>query len=242
MMELIPAIDLRDGRCVRLFQGDFNQTTVYGDDPAAMARRWQDAGATRLHVVDLDGARAGRPMQTETIAAIVRAVDIPVQLGGGLRDAQTVAAALELGVSNVILGTVAASNPALLATLVEQHGAAIIVGIDARDGIVATEGWLEDGGMRATTLAEQMAAIGVQRIIYTDISRDGTLSEPNYSATAALVKPNGPAIIASGGIARTEQLLQLAQHGVAGAIVGTALYTGHIDLAAALAQLAANDR
>lgn len=236
-MQLIPAIDLRDGRCVRLVQGDFDQTTVYGDDPVATAQRWEAAGATRIHVVDLDGAKAGRPTQTATVAAIVRAVAVPVQLGGGLRDADTVAAALDLGVSDVILGTAAVRDPELLALLVARYGAAITVGIDARNGVVATEGWLASSRRRATELADQVAQLGVSRIIYTDISRDGTLTEPNYAQTAALVRPNGPAIIASGGVARIEHLQKLAGYGIAGAIIGTALYTGHLDLAAALVAL-----
>ena len=237
-MELIPAIDLRDGRCVRLVQGDFDQTTVYGDDPVAVAQRWEAAGATRIHVVDLDGAKAGRPTQTDTVAAIVRAVGVPVQLGGGLRDQAAVETAFGLGVADVILGTAAVRDPEWLAELVARYGKAITVGIDARNGVVATEGWLASSRHRATDLADQMARIGVTRIIYTDISRDGTLSEPNYAQTAALVRPDGPAIIASGGIARFEHLQKLAEYGIAGAIVGTALYTGHIDLASALATLA----
>lgn len=233
-MQLIPAIDLRDGRCVRLVQGDFEQTTVYGDDPVAVAQQWEAAGAARIHIVDLDGAKAGRPTQTSTIAAITKAVSVPVQLGGGLRDAASVAAAFELGVSDVILGTIAVRNPELVAELVGQYGKAITIGIDARNGVVATEGWLASSRQRATELAEQMGQLGVARIIYTDISRDGTLSEPNYAQTAALVTPDGPAIIASGGIARVEHLARLAELGISGAIIGTALYTGHIDLASAI--------
>ncbi len=240
-MELIPAIDLRDGRCVRLVQGDFDQTTVYGDDPVMMAQRWQALGATRLHVVDLDGAKAGQPTQTATIAAIVKALSIPVQLGGGLRDAATVATAFELGVESVILGTAAVRDPELVGELVARYGKAITVGIDARNGVVATEGWLASSRHRAADLADQMARLGVTRIIYTDISRDGTLSEPNYGQTAALVQPGGPAIIASGGIARIEHLQKLAEYGIAGAIIGTALYTGHIDLTAALAAVNNSD-
>jgi len=202
-----------------------------------MAQRWQTLGAARLHVVDLDGAKAGQPTQTATIAAIVKALTIPVQLGGGLRDAATVAAAFELGVESVILGTAAVRNPDLVAELVARYGPAITIGIDARNGVVATEGWLASSRQRAADLADQMARLGVARIIYTDISRDGTLSEPNYAQTAALVRPGGPAIVASGGIARIEHLQKLAEYGISGAIVGTALYTGHIDLSAALAAL-----
>ena len=233
-MELIPAIDLRNGHCVRLFQGDFDQTTVYDADPVAVALRWQAAGATRIHVVDLDGAKAGKPTQTATIAAIVKAVQVPVQLGGGLRNAESVAQAFELGISDVILGTAAVRQPNLIAELVQQYGNAITVGIDARNGVVATEGWQASSRIRATELADQMSQLGVSRIIYTDISRDGTLTEPNYGQTAALVQPDGAQIIASGGISRIEHLQRLAEYGIAGAIIGTALYTGHIDLAQAI--------
>lgn len=233
-MELIPAIDLRNGHCVRLFQGDFDQTTVYDADPVAVALRWQAAGATRIHVVDLDGAKAGKPTQTATIAAIVKAVQVPVQLGGGLRNAESVAQAFELGISDVILGTAAVRQPDLIAELVQRYGNAITIGIDARNGVVATEGWQASSRIRATELADQMSQLGVSRIIYTDISRDGTLTEPNYGQTAALVQPDGAAIIASGGISRIEHLQRLAEYGIAGAIIGTALYTGHIDLAQAI--------
>lgn len=236
-MQIIPAIDLRDSRCVRLVQGDFEKTTVYGDDPAAMARQWAEAGASRLHVVDLDGAKAGRPTQTAAIKAIVDALSIPVQLGGGLRDEASVEAAFALGVSDVILGTAAVRDPALIERLVGRYGDAITVGIDARDGMVATEGWYETGGIAASDLADQMAALGVARIIYTDISRDGTMTEPNFAATAALVKKGGPSIIASGGIAHIDHLARLAELGVAGAVVGTAIYTGRIDLAKAIARI-----
>lgn len=233
-MELIPAIDLRNGHCVRLFQGDFDQTTVYDADPVAVALRWQAAGATRIHVVDLDGAKAGKPTQTATIAAIVKAVQVPVQLGGGLRNAESVAQAFELGISDVILGTAAVRQPNLIAELVQRYGNAITIGIDARNGVVATEGWQASSRIRATELADQMSQLGVSRIIYTDISRDGTLTEPNYGQTAALVQPDGAQIIASGGISRIEHLQRLAEYGIAGAIIGTALYTGHIDLAQAI--------
>ncbi len=236
-MEIIPAIDLKDGACVRLYQGDFEQATVYGTDPAEMARRWVAQGATRLHLVDLDGARAGEPRNTAAVRAIVDAVAVPVQLGGGLRSEEAVTAALATGVQRVILGTAAVRDPVLVERCLARFGAAIIVGVDARDGMVATAGWLDQEQVAVTDLVQRMAAAGVQRIIYTDISRDGTLTEPNVAATAALVQPGGPAIIASGGIARTEHLLRLRSTGVEGAIVGRALYTGAIDLAEALAAL-----
>jgi phosphoribosylformimino-5-aminoimidazole carboxamide ribotide isomerase len=237
-MELIPAIDIKDGRCVRLYQGDFSRVTVFGDDPVAVARGWYDAGATRLHVVDLDGARQGRPVHTALIRAIVDAIPIPVQLGGGLRDAAAVAQALELGVARAIIGTAAVEDPDLVATLVARHGAAIIVGVDARDGLVATAGWTRAATVRATTLVEQMAALGVARIIYTDIARDGTLTAPNYAATAELIAPHGPAIVASGGVGAVDHLIQLRAIGVEGVVIGRALYTGDLSFADARRALA----
>ncbi len=236
-MELIPAIDLKDGRCVRLYQGDFAQATVYGDDPVAMARRWADLGATRLHVVDLDGAKSGRPVNTDAILGIVRALKIPVQLGGGLRREEDIVAALAMGVERVILGTAAVEHADLVARMAARFGDQIIVGVDARNGLVATDGWTSTADVRATDLVDRVAALGVRRVIYTDISRDGTLTEPNFAALAELIRPDGPAIIASGGIAVTEHLLRLAKTGAEAAIVGKALYTGAIDLEQALAAL-----
>ncbi|WP_129673200.1 1-(5-phosphoribosyl)-5-[(5-phosphoribosylamino)methylideneamino]imidazole-4-carboxamide isomerase [Candidatus Chloroploca sp. Khr17] len=236
-MEIIPAIDLKDGRCVRLFQGDFSQTTVYSDDPAAMAQQWAAQGATRLHVVDLDGARQGQSANLEAVRAIVRAVTIPVQLGGGLRHEHDIDTVLNLGVARVILGTAAVEDVALVVRLLERFAERVIVGVDARNGKVATAGWLETADIWATDLVRRMADLGVQRIIYTDISRDGTLTEPNFEAMAALLDPNGPALIASGGIAEIAHLQRLARLGVEGAIVGKALYDGNIDLPQALAAL-----
>ncbi|MEI7770743.1 MAG: 1-(5-phosphoribosyl)-5-[(5-phosphoribosylamino)methylideneamino]imidazole-4-carboxamide isomerase [Chloroflexales bacterium] len=237
-MDIIPAIDLKDGRCVRLYQGDFAQTTVYGDDPVAMARRWADMGATRLHVVDLDGAKSGRPVNTDAVLGIVRALRIPVQLGGGLRREEDINAALSLGVERVILGTAAVEHADLVARMAARFGDQIIVGVDARNGMVATDGWTSTVDVRATDLVDHVAALGVRRVIYTDISRDGTLTEPNFAALAELIRPGGPAIVASGGIAAAEHLVRLARLGAEGAIVGKALYTGAIDLPEAIAALA----
>lgn len=236
-MELIPAIDLKDGRCVRLFQGDFAQTTVYSDDPVATACRWVDQGAARLHVVDLDGARTGRPTNIDAVLAIVRAVGVPVQLGGGLRREEDVGAALDLGVERVILGTAAVEQADLVARLLARFGDRLIVGVDARDGRVATAGWTETADVRAVDLVRHMADLGVRRVIYTDISRDGTLTEPNFEALAELIWPGGPAVVASGGIAQVAHLTRLAALGAEGAIVGKALYDGKIDLGQALAAL-----
>ncbi|MBC8159635.1 MAG: 1-(5-phosphoribosyl)-5-[(5-phosphoribosylamino)methylideneamino]imidazole-4-carboxamide isomerase [Roseiflexaceae bacterium] len=233
-MHVIPAIDIKEGRCVRLYQGNFSQSTVYGEDPLEIARRWLAAGATRLHLVDLDGALAGHPVNTDTIIAIVRALPIPVQLGGGLRTEAAAHAAISLGVERVILGTAAVEDPEMLGRLAARFGEAIVVGIDAKDGLVKTAGWTEQVPILATDLATHMASVGVKRIIYTDISRDGTLTEPNFAATGALVRPGGPAIIASGGVCTVEHLAQLASLGVEAAIVGKALYTGMLDLSDAM--------
>lgn len=237
-MEIIPAIDLKDGKCVRLYQGNFAQATIYGDDPVAVAQQWVAQGATRLHVVDLDGARSGHPVNTDAVLAIARAIDVPIQLGGGLRTAADIAAVLALGVTRVILGTVAVQDPALVERLVSRFGDQIIIGVDARNGQVAITGWTELAHVHATDLVDQMTRIGVQRIIYTDIARDGTLTEPNYAATAALVQPAGPAIIASGGVSHIDHLRRLATTGVEAVIIGRALYTGAVDLPTALAAFA----
>lgn len=236
-MDIIPAIDIKDGKCVRLYQGDFARVTVYDHDPPAVARRWVEQGARMLHVVDLDGAKAGYPVNADAILAIVQAVDVPVQIGGGLRDEKAVLAALGLGVARVVLGTAAVEQPDLVARLVERYGEEIAVGVDARDGIVATAGWTEQAQVAAPELIDHMAAIGVRRFIYTDISRDGTLTEPNYAATAALVRPDGPAIIASGGVGKLEHLLRLSTIGVEAVVVGRALYTGDLSLPEALEAL-----
>ncbi len=236
-MEIIPAIDIKDGHCVRLYQGDFQQVTVYDADPVAVAQRWISEGAQRLHLVDLDGARTGMPIHTDIIRAIVRSAGVPVQLGGGLRNIEAIERALELGVQRVILGTAAVRDPDLIAYLVQQFGDAIAVAIDARNGMATTAGWTETAAISAVDLLERMATLGVRRIIYTDISRDGTLSEPNVAATGALVRPGGPAIIASGGISAIDHLRRLAAVGVEGAIVGRALYTGDLSLREAFAAL-----
>ena len=231
-MIVIPAIDLRGGRCVRLFQGDFARETVYGDDPVAMARRWQGAGAPMLHVVDLDGAREGRRVQGATVAAITRALTIPTQTGGGLRRLEEIAAAFHAGVVRVVLGTAALEDrPFLLAALARWGAERIALGLDARDGLVATRGWEETSATRAVDLTRELAALGLRRVVYTDIGRDGTLSAPNYAALRELAGVGDLAIIASGGVARREQLAALAAiPGVEGVIVGRALYTGDVAL------------
>jgi phosphoribosylformimino-5-aminoimidazole carboxamide ribotide isomerase len=238
-MQIIPAIDIREGRCVRLFQGDFTQETVYSDDPIAVACRWVHEGGGRLHVVDLDGARMGHPVNTASILGIVRKVSVPVQLGGGLRSEGAVEAALALGVERVILGTAAVNDLSLIERLVARLGDAVVVGVDARDGRVATVGWTTTTHIATTELVARVAALGVRRVIYTDISRDGTLSEPNYEAYSELVA-SAPtmAVIASGGVSGVAQLKRLRDIGVEGAIVGKALYSGALSLSEALQALA----
>lgn len=230
-MLVIPAIDLRGGRCVRLYQGDYARETVYDDDPLAVARRWRDAGARLIHVVDLDGARSGVGSQRALIRAIAAELDVPVQVGGGVRTAADAAELLEGGVARVIIGTAAVRDPELVSELVARYGPKrIVVGIDARGGLVATDGWRETSQTPAGRLIDEMAARGVERIVYTDIERDGTLTSPNFEALAG-VTGRGVAVIASGGVARRADLDRLAAiPGVEAAIVGQALYTGNLTL------------
>ncbi len=230
-MQVIPAIDLRGGRCVRLVQGDYDRETIFDDDPVAVARRWQATGAERIHIVDLDGARSGVASQRDVIAAIAAGVDVPLQVGGGIRRAEDASALLNAGVERVILGTAAIKNPELVSTLMNMYDAAsIVVGIDARSGLVATDGWRETSETSALDLIADMRARGVERIVYTDIERDGTLSSPNFEELAR-VAATGVAIIASGGVAKREHLSRLTEiAGVESVIVGRALYTGDIEL------------
>lgn len=229
-MLIIPAVDLRGGRCVRLVQGDFSRETTYDDDPVSVARQWVDRGTRWLHVVDLDGARAGEPRQLELVARIA-SCGVPVELGGGLRELAHIAAALDAGVSRVVLGTVAIERPELLDESVRQFGAdRLVLGVDARQGRVAVRGWEHVTGVEAGAVIERARQAGVCRVIYTDIERDGTLSSPNFEAIEA-VAAFGMAVIASGGVARREHLERLAAiDGVEAAIVGKALYAGELSL------------
>jgi len=237
-MIIFPAIDIRGGRCVRLTEGRFDKETVFADNPADMALKWATAGAQYLHVVDLDGALAGKPVNLEVVRTIVRTVTVPVQLGGGIRTLDSIAQVLDSGVSRVILGSVAVRNPELVRDACRRFGDRIVVGIDARDGQAAVDGWEVAGGVGAEELARKMAAAGVARIIYTDISRDGTLQGVNVAATAALAKAAGIPVIASGGVKSLEDITALKtankEGGIEGVIVGKAIYTGAVDLAAAI--------
>lgn len=232
-MQVIPAIDLLDGKCVRLYQGDYNQASVFNDNPVEVALQWAAEGATRLHVVDLDGAKEGKSVNLSVIEAIARAIDIPVQVGGGLRDRTGVARLLKIGVQRAILGTVAVEQPELVTQLCQEFPNQIVVGIDARNGMVATRGWLETSEVAATDLAQRMAQQGAAAIIYTDIHRDGTLSGPNMDALRELAQAIEIPVIASGGVSSLTDLLSLLSLeplGVTGVIVGRAIYTGDVSL------------
>jgi phosphoribosylformimino-5-aminoimidazole carboxamide ribotide isomerase len=243
IMDIFPAIDLLDGKCVRLYQGDYDQSQVFNDRPVAMARSWLEQGATKLHLVDLDGAKAGQPVNLEAIASIVEMVKttatqpIQIQVGGGLRTEASVRQLLNLGVDRVILGTVAVEQPQLVQDLCHKYPHQIVVGIDARDGKVATKGWVETSTVSATDLAKRMAQMGAAAIIYTDIHRDGTLTGPNIPALRELASEIEIPVIASGGVSSLQDLLSLLSLGtigVTGAIVGRALYTGEVKLTEAI--------
>jgi phosphoribosylformimino-5-aminoimidazole carboxamide ribotide isomerase len=234
-MILYPAIDIRGGRCVRLIEGDFDRETTYDSDPSSAARRWVEAGAEWLHVVDLDGAVAGRPVNGEAVAQIRAAVDVPLQLGGGLRKMTDLEDAFGAGVDRAILGTVALRDPELVIGAVARWGDRIAIALDARDGQLATDGWLGQTDTRAVEVAQRLARSHVRHFVYTDIRRDGTLSGPNLSGLSELIETVDANVIASGGIAMLDDLKAVATAGAAGAIVGRALYDGRIDLAEAIA-------
>lgn len=241
-MEIIPAIDLRGGAVVRLLQGNYDRQTTFGDDPVAVARGFEADGAPRIHVVDLDGAREGKRTQAAEVRAVAAAVGVPIELGGGLRSADAIAEVLADGVDRVVLGTAAVEEPAIVEQALAAHGAErVVVGIDARDGIASVSGWTESGSVPATDLLDRMAELGVRRFIYTDITRDGTLTSPNFTAVGDMVRraeaAGGSRIIASGGIAEIGHLRTLASLGAEGAIIGVAIYQGTLDLAAAVAEL-----
>lgn len=234
--QVIPAIDLRGGRCVRLVQGDYNRETRYSDDPVSVARKWEQAGAPLIHVVDLDGAKDGQPVNHEVMAAICGAVSIPVEVSGGIRTLEAIEAALAYGAGRVQLGSAAVRQPELVAEACARFPGRIVVSIDARNGEVMTDGWLQGSGVRALDLARQMVERGVPRLMYTDISRDGALSGPNIDAMREMVQAVDVPVVASGGVTSIEHLRHLAGAGCEGAIVGRALYEGAIDLATAVAE------
>ncbi|MCK0138140.1 1-(5-phosphoribosyl)-5-[(5-phosphoribosylamino)methylideneamino]imidazole-4-carboxamide isomerase [Aliiroseovarius sp. F47248L] len=238
-MILYPAIDLKDGQCVRLLRGEMEAATVFNDDPAAQARAFQDAGCEWIHLVDLNGAFAGEPVNGAAVEAILAAIDVPAQLGGGIRDMATIEGWIEKGLSRVILGTVAVENPDLVREAARAFPGKVAVGIDARNGRVATKGWAEETDVMVTDLAKSFEDAGVAAIIYTDINRDGAMQGPNVEATAALARAVSIPVIASGGVSSLADLIALRDCGASlnGAISGRALYDGAIDLRDALAAL-----
>jgi phosphoribosylformimino-5-aminoimidazole carboxamide ribotide isomerase len=233
-MFIYPAIDLLDGRCVRLRQGDYSRETVFSDDPAAVARRWVELGADRLHVVDLDGAKAGRPVNTKVVRQIVEASGVPVQLGGGLRTDADLAAAFDCGVRWAVLGSRALQSPDWVRDTALRHPQRIVLGVDAKDGFVATEGWLEVSRTKAVDLARRVSDAPLAAVVYTDIAKDGMMSGPNFAALAEMQEAVPLPVIASGGVCSLEHVRRLAEAGTPGCIIGRALYEGSIDLSEVL--------
>ena len=234
-MQLYPAIDLKDGQCVRLKQGEFKEITVYSQKPEEVAALWQSHGATFLHLVDLDGALAGRSVNEKVIKKIADTVSIPIEIGGGIRSEEAIESMLSLGVARVIIGTKAVENPEFIREVVKKFGQdRIVAGVDAKDGMVAVEGWEKISGITASELCNRMKEYGVRHIVYTDISRDGMLTGPNVEYTKKLTEETGMDIIASGGMSSMEDLRQLYHAGVRGAIIGKALYEMRIDLKEAI--------
>lgn len=230
-MQLYPAIDIKGGKCVRLTQGAFDNVKVYSDNPSHMARMWVSEGASFLHLVDLDGALAGRGVNEAVIREITQTVDVPVQIGGGIRSVETVEAMLDLGVRRVIIGTKAVKEPEFIKTLIEKFGPEqIVAGVDAKDGMVAVEGWEKVSTLTAVELCRRMKEYGVRHVVYTDISRDGMLTGPNVTATKNLAQETGMDIIASGGVSCMENLQELYDQGIQGAVIGKALYEYKLDL------------
>lgn len=233
-MRIYPAIDIKDGKCVRLFKGQFSDVTVYGDSPAEMARKWESLGGEFIHVVDLDGALKGHGVNAAQIKEICESVKVPVQTGGGIRTMEDIEKKLACGINRVIIGTKAVSDNDFVKQAVKKYGSKIVIGIDAKDGMVAIEGWEKTSNFTAVEFAKKMAAIGVQTIVYTDIATDGTLAGPNIQAMTEMTKSVDADIIASGGVGSIDHIKALAGTGVEGVIVGKALYTGNVNLTEAI--------
>lgn len=236
-MVILPAIDLKDGQCVRLYQGDYNQTTVFSDYPEEMALQWQEQGAKHLHIVDLDGAKEGEPVNIFSIKKILNTIKIPIEVGGGIRTLENIEDLLEMGVERVVLGSTAIENPELIKEAAREFGEKVVVGIDAKEGKVAVHGWLNVSDMTALDLAIQVGDMGISTIIYTDIAKDGTLAGHNAEATAELARQSGLMVIASGGVSSIEDIKALKAYeadGIGGVVIGRALYTGALNLADAL--------
>ncbi len=233
-MRIYPAIDIKDGKCVRLFKGQFSDVTVYGDSPAEIARKWESLGGEFIHVVDLDGALKGHGVNAAQIKEICESVKVPVQTGGGIRTMEDIEEKLACGINRVIIGTKAVSDSDFVKQAVKKYGSKIVIGIDAKDGMVAIEGWEKTSNFTAVEFAKKMAAIGAQTIVYTDIATDGTLAGPNIQAMTEMTKSVDADIIASGGVGSIDHIKALAGTGVEGVIVGKALYTGNVNLTEAI--------
>ena len=230
-MDIIPAVDVKDGKCVRLYQGDYDKETVFSTDPVSVAVGWQEMGAERIHVVDLDGASSGSQLNFQVIERMISCLTIPVQVGGGIRTESNVLTMMDIGVNRVVLGTIAVENKELVRSIVDRFGTeSIIVGIDVRDDLVSIKGWKESTVVTSFDLMNDMYSIGVRRFVYTDISRDGTLMEPNFESIKQIVNRSDANIIASGGVSSLGHIEQLVGLGVEGVIIGKALYTGDINL------------
>ncbi len=235
MIEVIPAIDIRDGKCVRLLQGDYSIETVFSEDPVGVAKNWVEAGARRIHIVDLDGAREGAQKNSAIINEIVSSVEVPVQVGGGIRTLGTAQALMSAGVERIVVGTAAVENPDIVRQMASELGKeSLVVAVDARDGYVAVNGWTQESKTLAADLIQMMVEQGVGRFMYTDISRDGTLSEPNFAAIESIVGGSTANIIAAGGVSSVHHVRRFAAMGVEAVVVGIALYTGDVDLVEAL--------
>ena len=235
-MQIWPAIDLRGGKCVRLMQGDYQRETVFGEDPAAMARHWVDQGGQYLHLVDLDGARGGQVANWEALRAIMSAVDVPCELGGGIRDEATIRQLLDLGLSRLVVGTLGLKQPDWFRQMCQSFPGRLVLGIDARGGMVATEGWLDTSQTSATSLVRKFAGAPLAAVVYTDIETDGMLSGPNFAALEEMLEAVDAPLVASGGITTTDDVGRLAELGVAGCIIGRALYEGTLSLGDALSR------
>ena len=241
-MEVIPAIDLVDGQCVRLMQGDYSKKTVYSDDPVGVALRWESLGATRIHIVDLDGARLGEPANLGVIGRIASSVGVPIQMGGGVRSIDAAREVIGAGVQRVMLGTVAVRDPGIVAEARSEFGEdAVVVAVDSRDGYVSVSGWTSSSRIRATELLQRMSDAGVKTFLCTDIAKDGTLDGPDYELMSELVEVAGKGVIAAGGVASVGHVRRLAETGVGGVVIGKALYTGDIELGEALETAAGVD-
>ena len=230
-MDVIPAIDIKDGKCVRLYQGDYDKETIFSTDPVSVAVDWQEMGAERIHIVDLDGAASGNQRNFQVIKMMISCLAIPVQVGGGIRTESNVVTMMDIGVDRVILGTMAVENKEIVQSIVDRFGVeSVIVGIDVRDDLVSIKGWKKSTFVSSSDLMDEMYRIGVRRFVYTDISRDGTLMEPNFQSIEQIVSRSDANIIASGGVSSLGHIKQLAGLGVEGVIIGKALYTGDINL------------